>query len=292
MRRPHVLLVLALTALAGCSASPPAAPPPPTAAPPAQPDAPPAAAAPAPGDAVAPAPLSVASVEVPAALRAVVDAADRADADRALDAGRKPAETLAFFGIQPGMKVAELAAGGGYSAELLARAVGPGGVVYAQNNRFVLERFAEKPWSERLRKPVMKSVVRVDRELDDPLPPEARDLDAVFLVLFYHDTVWMEADRAAMNRAVFRALKPGGVFAIVDHAGRAGTGVTEVKTLHRIEEKIVREEIERAGFRLAAEATFLRSPADTRDWNASPMVAGDKRGTSDRFVLKFVKPGG
>ncbi|WP_437978766.1 SAM-dependent methyltransferase [Sorangium sp. So ce295] len=292
MRRPHVLLVLALTALAGCSASPPAAPPPPTAAPPAQPDAPPAAAAPAPGDAVAPAPLSVASVEVPAALRAVVDAADRADADRALDAGRKPAETLAFFGIQPGMKVAELAAGGGYSAELLARAVGPGGVVYAQNNRFVLERFAEKPWSERLRKPVMKSVVRVDRELDDPLPPEARDLDAVFLVLFYHDTVWMEAGRAAMNRAVFRALKPGGVFAIVDHAGRAGTGVTEVKTLHRIEEKIVREEIERAGFRLAAEATFLRSPADTRDWNASPMVAGDKRGTSDRFVLKFVKPGG
>ncbi|WP_437987275.1 class I SAM-dependent methyltransferase [Sorangium sp. So ce117] len=292
MRRPHVLLVLALTALAGCSASPPAAPPPPTAAPPAQPDAPPAAAAPAPGDAVAPAPLSVASVEVPAALRAVVDAADRADADRALDAGRKPAETLAFFGIQPGMKVAELAAGGGYSAELLARAVGPGGVVYAQNNRFVLERFAEKPWSERLKKPVMKSVVRVDRELDDPLPPEARDLDAVFFVLFYHDTVWMEADRAAMNRAVFRALKPGGVFAIVDHAGRAGTGVTEVKTLHRIEEKIVREEIERAGFRLAAEATFLRSPADTRDWNASPMVAGDKRGTSDRFVLKFVKPGG
>ncbi|WP_437747359.1 SAM-dependent methyltransferase [Sorangium sp. So ce1504] len=292
MRRPHVLLALALTALAGCSASPPAAPPPPTAAPPAQPDAPPAAAAPAPGDVVAPAPLSVASVEVPAALRAVVDAADRADADRALDAGRKPAETLTFFGIQPGMKVAELAAGGGYSAELLARAVGPGGVVYAQNNRFVLERFAEKPWSERLKKPVMKPVVRVDRELDDPLPPEARDLDAVFLVLFYHDTVWMEADRAAMNRAVFRALKPGGVFAIVDHAGRAGTGVTEVKTLHRIEEKIVREEIERAGFRLAAEATFLRSPADTRDWNASPMVAGDKRGTSDRFVLKFVKPGG
>ncbi len=159
---------------------------------------------------------------MPAALRAVVDAADRADADRALDAGRKPAEMLAFFGIQPGMKVAELAAGGGYSAELLARAVGPGGVVYAQNNRFVLERFAEKPWSERLKKPVMKPVVRVDRELDDPLPPEARDLDAVFLVLFYHDTVWMEADRAAMNRAIFRALKPGGVFAIIDHAGAPG----------------------------------------------------------------------
>ncbi|MGK3983517.1 SAM-dependent methyltransferase [Sorangium sp. So ce136] len=291
MRSPNALVALALAALTGCASAPPAAPSAPAAAPEAAPAAAPAAP-PAPADATAQAPSRVTSVEVPPALRAVVDAADRAEADRALDAGRKPAETLAFFGIQPGMKVAELEAGGGYTAELLARAVGPGGVVYAQNNRFVLERFAEKPWSERLKKPVMKPVVRVDRELDDPLPPEARDLDAVFLVLFYHDTVWMEVNRDAMNRAIFRALKPGGVFAIIDHSGRDGTGVTEVKTLHRIEEKVVREEVERAGFRLAAEATFLRTPTDTRDWNASPTVAGEKRGTSDRFVLKFVKPGG
>ncbi len=292
MRSPHALLALALAALAGCGAAPPAAPPAPLATPAGQPDTAPATATPPPSDATASAPSQATSVEVPPALRAVVDAADRADADRALDIGRKPAETLAFFGIQPGMKVAELEAGGGYTAELLARVVGPGGAVYAQNNRFVLERFAEKPWSERLKKPVMKPVVRVDRELDDPLPPEARDLDAVFFILFYHDTVWMETDRAAMNRAIFRALKPGGVYAIIDHAGREGTGVADVKTLHRIEEKVVREEIERAGFRLAAEASFLRSPTDTRDWNASPMVAGEKRGTSDRFVLKFVKPGG
>ncbi|WP_437627627.1 class I SAM-dependent methyltransferase [Sorangium sp. So ce1151] len=291
MRSPNALVALALAALTGCASAPPAAPSAPAAAPDAAPATAPAAPS-APADAPPQAPSRVTSVEVPPALRAVVDAADRAEADRALDAGRKPAETLAFFGIQPGMKVAELEAGGGYTAELLARAVGPGGVVYGQNNRFVLERFAEKPWSERLKKPVMKPVVRVDRELDDPLPPEARDLDAVFLILFYHDTVWMEVDRAAMNRAIFRALKPGGVFAIVDHSGRDGTGVTEVKTLHRIEEKVVREEVERAGFRLTAEAAFLRTPTDTRDWNASPMVAGEKRGTSDRFVLKFVKPGG
>ncbi|WP_438011483.1 SAM-dependent methyltransferase [Sorangium sp. So ce321] len=291
MRSSNALVALALAALTGCASAPPAAPSAPAAAPDAAPATAPAAPS-APADAPPQAPSRVTSVEVPPALRAVVDAADRAEADRALDAGRKPAETLAFFGIQPGMKVAELEAGGGYTAELLARAVGPGGVVYGQNNRFVLERFAEKPWSERLKKPVMKQVVRVDRELDDPLPPEARDLDAVFLILFYHDTVWMEVDRAAMNRAIFRALKPGGVFAIVDHSGRDGTGVTEVKTLHRIEEKVVREEVERAGFRLAAEAAFLRTPTDTRDWNASPMVAGEKRGTSDRFVLKFVKPGG
>ncbi|WP_437321514.1 class I SAM-dependent methyltransferase [Sorangium sp. So ce385] len=292
MQRPHALLAFALAALTGCASAPPAAPSAPPAAPAASQDAAPAATAPAPTDAAASAPAQATSVEVPAALRAVVEAADRADADKALDAGRKPAETLAFFGIQPGMKVAELMAGGGYTAELLARAVGPSGVVYGQNNRFVLERFAEKPWSERLKKPAMKQVVRVDRELDDPLPPEARDLDAVFLVLFYHDAVWMEVDRAAMNRAIFRALKPGGVYAIIDHAGRDGTGVTEVKTLHRIEQKVVRQEIEQAGFRLAAEASFLRTPSDTRDWNASPMASGDKRGMSDRFVLKFVKPGG
>jgi predicted methyltransferase len=219
-----------------------------------------------------------------------VDAPDRDAADRALDAGRKPAETLAFFGIQPGMRVAELGAGGGYTAELLARAVGPTGTVYGQNTKFILERFAEKPWSERLARAVMKPVVRVDREFDDPLPAEARDLDAVFMVLFYHDTVWMNVDRDAMNRAIFKALKPGGVFAVIDHSGREGTGITETKTLHRIEEKVVREEVVRAGFRLAAEASFLRNPADARDWNDAPTAAGDKRGTSDRFVLKFIKP--
>ena len=86
----------------------------------------------------------------------VVAAPDRSDADRALDAGRFPAEMLAFFGIRPGMRVAELGAGGGYTTELLARAVGPTGRVYGQNSKFVLERFAEKPWSERLAKPVKR----------------------------------------------------------------------------------------------------------------------------------------
>jgi predicted methyltransferase len=197
---------------------------------------------------------------------------------------------LAFFGIAPGMKVAELGAAGGYTSEILARAVGPTGVVYGQNSKMLLERFAEKPWSARLAKPVMKNVVRTDRDFDDPFPPEAKNLDAVFIVLFYHDLVWQTVDRDRMNRAVFQALKPGGVFAIIDHSGRPGTGVTEAKTVHRIEEKALREEVERAGFKLAGEASFLRNPADTRDWNDSPREAGDRRGTSDRFVLKFVKP--
>ncbi len=251
-----------------------------------------AACGPAPEAQAPPAAPPAAAVAVPAAIQAIVDAADRSDADRKLDAGRHPAETLAFFGVAPGMKVAELGAGGGYTAELLVRAVGPTGVVYGQNNRFFLEKFAEKPWSERLAKPVMKGVIRVDREFDDPLPPEAKDLDAVFLVLLYHDTVWLKTDREKMNRAVFAALKPGGVFAIIDHSGRPGTGTTEAQTFHRIEEKVVREEAERAGFKLGAEASFLRNPADTRDWNDAPSAAADRRGTSDRFVLKLVKPAG
>ena len=93
-----------------------------------------------------------------------------------------------------------------------------------------------------------------------------------------------------MNAAVFKALKPGGIFAIVDHSGRDGTGSTEAKTLHRIEEKVVRAEIEKAGFRLRNDGSFLRNANDPRDWSASPGAAGEKRGTSDRFVLAFEKP--
>ncbi|HZR83005.1 MAG TPA: SAM-dependent methyltransferase [Candidatus Binatia bacterium] len=225
-----------------------------------------------------------------AAIAAAVAASDRSDADRALDAGRKPAEMLAFAGIAPGMKVADLGAGGGYTTELLARAVGPTGRVYSQNSSLIRERFAEKPWTERLAKPALANVVRVEREFDDPLPPDARDLDAVILVLFYHDTYWMEVDRAAMNRAIFRALRPGGVYLVVDHSAAAGSGARDVKTLHRVEESLVRSEIESAGFRLDGEADFLRNPEDARDWNDSPSAAGDRRGTSDRFVLRFVKP--
>jgi predicted methyltransferase len=186
--------------------------------------------------------------------------------------------------------VAELGAGGGYTSELLARSVGPTGVVYGQNSPLILERFAEKPWSERLAKPVMRNVVRVDREFADPLPPQAHDLDAVLLILFYHDTVWMGVDRSQMNRAVYKALRPGGLYVVVDHSGAAGSGTTQTQTLHRIEESVVRDEVLAAGFQLAWEADFLRNPADPRDWNASPRVAAERRGTSDRFVLGFVKP--
>jgi predicted methyltransferase len=228
---------------------------------------------------------------IPAPIAAAVAAPDRGEEDRALDAGRKPDEVLAFFGIAPGQRVAELGAGGGYTSELLARVVGANGRVFGQNPQFFLERFAEKPWSERLKKPALANVVRADREFDDPFPPEATALDAVVFVLVYHDTVWFGTDRDRMNRAVFNALKPGGIYGVVDHSGRPGSGTSEARTLHRIDERVVREEVQRAGFVFDAEAAFLRNPSDVRDWNTSPRTAGERRGTSDRFVLRFKKPG-
>ena len=221
---------------------------------------------------------------------AVVTAADRSPEDRALDAGRKPVELLAFLGIQPGWRIADLGAGGGYTTELLKRGVGSEGVVYGQNSKKLLEMFLEKPWSARLAKPVMKGVVRMDRDFDDPFPKDLRPLDAVTMVLFYHDTVWLGVDREAMNKAVFAALKPGGVFLIVDHSARPGDGVKVTDTFHRIEEDVVKSEVLAAGFVLDGEADFLRNGDDTRDWNDSPRAAGERRGTSDRFVLRFRKP--
>lgn len=224
------------------------------------------------------------------AVRSAVVAQERTDADRALDAGRRPLEVLSFFNIAPGQRVAELFAGGGYTAELLARSVGPTGRVYAQNNLFILDRFARAPLAERVARVSLAQLVPVERELEDPLPPEAAPLDAVLFVLAYHDSVWMGTDRAAMNRAIFRALRPGGVYGIVDHSSAPGHGLADVQTLHRIEQSVLVREVTAAGFRLDAESDVLRNPADARDWSASPRTAGERRGTSDRFVLRFVRP--
>lgn len=222
-------------------------------------------------------------------IEAIVAAEDRDPDDREADARRAPVDLLLFIGVAPGMEVADLGAGFGYTTELLARAVGPTGKVYGQNPKFVLERFAEKGWSARLAKPVMKNVVRVDREFVDPLPPEVQGLDAVVNVLFYHDFEWMGVDRAAHNAAIFRALRPGGVYVIVDHSAKEGAGASGSQTLHRIEEKLVREELAAAGFELVEEGSFLRNPSDTRDWNALPWQNGREE-LSDKFVLKFRKP--
>ena len=228
--------------------------------------------------------------DVPAPIKAAVTAEDRAPEDRALDAGRKPGEVMAFFKLAPGQKVGELFAGGGYTTEVLARIVGGGGRVFAQNTKEINERFAKKPFEARIAKPVMKNVTPVERPIDDPFPADATNLDVVFTFLNYHDTVNMKADRAKMNKAVFAALEKGGIYAIVDSSAAAGSGTRDTDTLHRIDEDVVKKEVTAAGFKLDGESDVLRNPSDARDWNSSPGAAGDRRGTSDRFMLRFVKP--
>jgi predicted methyltransferase len=226
----------------------------------------------------------------PEAIQQIVSAADRSEADRKIDASRHPAELLAFMGVGPGMTVADLGAGGGYTTELLARSVGASGKVYGQNDPELLKKFMESRWATRLALPVNKVVVRSDRTFDSPLPPEATNLDLVVNYIFYHDTVWLGVDRAKMNAAVFSALRPGGAYVVVDASAKDGHGVADVKTLHRIEQSVVEAEVKTAGFTLAAKTELLRNPSDARDWSSSPGAAGDRLGTEDRFVLKFVKP--
>ncbi len=219
----------------------------------------------------------------------LVASPDRTEADRALDHGRRPAETLAFLGVKPGMRVAELGAGGGYTTELIARAVAPNGVVFAQNSAGLLG-FVGPAWAKRLERASLRDVVRVDREFDDPLPPDAQGLDLAVMNAIYHDLVWMKADRARLHAAVLATLKPGGTYVVIDSSAKPGTGEADAQRLHRIDEALVRREVEAAGFRFASSSDFLRNPGDTRDWSASPSKAGERRGTSDRFALRFVKP--
>ena len=215
---------------------------------------------------------------------ALVASPDRSEADRTNDVRRKPAQFLAFMDVRPGMTVADLDAAAGYTTELLARAVGDTGKVYAQNTRAAVDQLKGR-FEERAKKPVMKNVVHVVRPFDDPLPPDARNLDLVTFNFGYHDTTYQAVDRDQMNRAVFNALKPGGLYVVADHSARPGAGVSVGKSLHRIEEAVLRREVEAAGFKLVAEGGFLRNPADPRD-----AAVFKPNQPNDEFVLKFVKP--
>jgi predicted methyltransferase len=216
---------------------------------------------------------------------AIVAAPDRSDADRQTDKRREPGKMLPFTGVKSGMKVLDMEAGAGYSTELLARAVGPTGVVYAQDSAAVIERFVKDKFDIRAQSPAMKNVVHVIRDFDDPIPPDVKQLDLITFFFAYHDVTYMTVDRAEMNRKMFAALKPGGFLIIADHSARPGDGITVAKTLHRIEESVLRGEIEAAGFKLVDEGNFLRHPEDPRDAAVfRPQVPVDE------FVLKYQKP--
>ncbi len=211
----------------------------------------------------------------------IVASPDRSAADRTNDQRRKPELMLAFIGPRPGMVAMDISAAGGYTTELIARAIGPTGKVYGQ-----VPRNPERV-EARAKNPGLGHIVPVVRSFEDPMPPELAKnaLDLVTLMFNYHDFGHLGVDRARVNRAVFEALKPGGLYVLADHSGRPGTGISESGTLHRIEEAFLRAEVEAAGFRLAEQGNFLRNPDDPRDKNTPepPMP-------KDEFVLTFVKP--
>ena len=209
----------------------------------------------------------------------VISSPIRTDQDRRMDAARHPAEFLPFTQVQPGMRVLDVSAGAGYTSQLLALAVGPTGTVWAQTQR------PGATLTKRLEDHPQANLILVTRPFDDPVPPEASQLDLVTIVLNYHDITYLPVDRAHMNEKLFAALKPGGRLVVIDHSGRSGTGISEGRTLHRIDEAVVLEEVRKAGFVLDVESDFLRNPADPRDQSSN-----EPKVPTDKFALRFVKP--
>lgn len=214
-----------------------------------------------------------------AQLRALLADPVRTERDRRMDEARHPVELLQFAQARPGMRALDVASGAGYTSQLVALAVGPSGKLWAQTPQpgaALKERLAAHPQA---------NLVLAQRPFDDPVPPDAPPLDLVTLVLNYHDISYLPVDRDAMNRKLFAALKPGGRYVVVDHSALPGTGISAGKTLHRIEEAFVVAEVQRAGFVLDGEGSFMRDPADTRQ-----EPSGRAQPPSDKFVLRFVKP--
>lgn len=219
-------------------------------------------------------------------LASILESPARPQEDRDRDASRRPAEVIEFFGIERGAHVADLLTGGGYWTRILVPLVGPEGRVFAGNNPFFDEFFGDA-FDALLAEPAFASVVRIDGPVDEIALPEDGSLDAVIMVMAYHDLFLTDEDRGVLNRKVFAALKPGGVYGIIDHEAGEGVGASQVEALHRIEKRIVVDEIEAAGFRLADEADFLRNEADD---HSSGIFDPEIAGNTDRFVLRFEKP--
>lgn len=216
----------------------------------------------------------------------------RPDGDVARDAGRKPAEVLAFFGIEPGMSVLDMFSGGGYYSEILSNVVGEKGHVVAHSNKaylqFVGEEFVARYAGGRLPN------VDILMAENNKLRLDANQFDAIMMGLAYHDTYWVnpdigwpKVDRDQLLATLFAALKPGGVLGVTDHHAAKGTESGSVQELHRIEKSVVVADLEAAGFELEAESDLLRNAEDD---HSKSVFAPEVRGHSDRFVLRFRKP--
>jgi len=232
---------------------------------------------------------SAAANSVPSNINAAVHDAARPDADKARDADRKPGETLAFAGVKPGGSVADMIPGGGYFTRVFAKAVGPKGHVYAFVPQELLKKRATAADSIKAlaSDPGYANVSVIEAPLNGFTAPQP--LDLAWTSQNYHDLHnWVSAeDLAAFNKAVFAALKPGGVYIVLDHVAAPGAPADVTETLHRIDPDVVKKEVIAAGFKFAGASDVLKHPAD--DHSAKVFDAG-VRGKTDQFILKFRKP--
>ncbi len=225
---------------------------------------------------------------VPSNVKAAIADSHRPADDVKRDADRKPAEMLMFAGIKPGSKVMDLIPGGGYFTRLFAVAVGPKGWVYSYQPT-ELDSFAKgKPLKIVGIAADYKNVSVIHASINAITAPEP--LDVVWTSQNYHDLkdpFFKPADTAQVNKAVFNVLKPGGIYIVLDHSAEKGSGARDTDTLHRIDEALVKKEVEAAGFKFVGESNVLRNPADKRTLKVfDPSV----RGHTDQFILKFRKP--
>jgi predicted methyltransferase len=228
-----------------------------------------------------------------AAIDAAIASPDRPKADLERDAAAKPREMLAFVGVMPGMRVADMFSAGGYYTELLARTVGVKGQVIAYNNP-PYAKFAEKGIAARYADGRLGNVRQVTAEVDElQLPPDS--LDAALFVMSFHDSYWRPADgtwnrtdTAELLRRLHAALKPGGVVVVQDHVAKAGGDTAKVvDELHRIDPAVVRAAFERAGFEFDRASEMLAHPEDDH----TRLVFDEAiRGKTDQFVYRFRKP--
>ncbi|OZI26277.1 hypothetical protein CAL26_02780 [Bordetella genomosp. 9] len=224
-----------------------------------------------------------------AAIDAALASSDRPAADVQRDAARKPGELLAFAGIKPGDRVADLMPGGGYFTRLFSKAVGPGGHVYAVvPQEFLAIAPKSLATAQAIPTAAYANVTVASQPLATLSLPEP--LDVAWTSENYHDVYGFAGPAAAaqLDAAVYRALKPGGVFIVTDHVANAGTSGQSAHTLHRIDPETVKQQVLAAGFQFVAESSILRNPQDPHD---VPVFAPAVRGHTDQFVLKFRKPG-
>jgi predicted methyltransferase len=232
------------------------------------------------------APLVAKAPVVSAVIAQAVSAPGRGPEERVADPLRKPAETMAFAGVRPGLTIGEFYPGGGYFTKMLSAAVGPKGHVYGiENDRW---KQAVKANQDLVARGAYTNVAMDSGPFGTVRFPAP--LDIAWVTQNYHDLKIAEygvVDTAAFNRALYAALKPGGTYFILDHEAPKGTTVALIEKLHRIEKAQVIREVTAAGFRLVAEGTFLRHPQDDHTLSIFDKAI---RGHTDQYALKFVKP--